>query len=166
MGSSRQGNMVKTHALQHVHLAGAIRRLRGLHQFPRRAVEPAAQYVGRKRALVYPHEAAAQPVRGFQRGSEPQRDQEHRLALAEAQRTMRSSNARGFCVSYPVRCGSRCCRWLTSSTRRWAARGRRHNRYTPSPRNGWSGKRGRPGPHGGACGFVSVPQARAARRKY
>ena len=45
----------------------------------------------------------------------PQNRSHTRSPSCEEQLMMRSSSLTGFCVSYPVRWGSFCCRWLTSS---------------------------------------------------
>ena len=62
-GQIAEREMVKAHAAQHVHFANAVFHTALAEQFPRGALEAAAQYVGHERALVHAEEAAAEAAR-------------------------------------------------------------------------------------------------------
>ena len=74
--------MVKAHAAQHVHFANAVFHTALAEQFPRGALEAAAQYVGHQRALVHAEEAAAEAAGGLERGARTGERIKDQFALA------------------------------------------------------------------------------------
>ena len=93
-------------AARRFHVEGEIQRL------ARRALrQPFARRRNRQRALIDAQKTPVQPRRRDGRRAAARM----RSPSCEEQLTMRSNSLSGFWVSYPVRWGSFCCKWLISS---------------------------------------------------